>query len=238
MSTGLPASGELREMIGSRRVKVNRRGMTGYRVFMCRWEEQDVLFTATSPLGTAFPGYSYLRMVEYDIAPDGKAKAGIPGFEYDLARIECQYATLTGPDDAPTSTWDGSCEVLETGEGRLWLSDATSIDQPVNLYLPLGIETVEYSVATASIPASVASEVGKVNSVEFRGYEAGRVLYDGFSARNEWDADLGTWRSRLALKFIYRTRSHNEVWRGDLGDWDSTDPALYEETDLNDLIPS
>ena len=69
------------------------------------------------------------------------------------------------------------------------------------------------------------------------GPDAGRVLYDGFYARNEWDADLGTWRSRLALKFIYRTRSHNEVWRGDLGDWDSTDPALYEDLRAHRLQP-
>jgi hypothetical protein len=236
--TGLPASGELREMNESRQLNVSRRGMSGYRKFLCRWEEQDVLFTDTSPLGTGFPGYDYVRMVSYSIKPYGKAKIGVPGFEYDCALIECEYATLTGPDDAATSTWDLSCEVLETGEGRTWLSDATAIDAPVNLYLPLGVETVEYSVATSSIPALVVSEVGKVNSVEFRGYDAGRVLYDGFSSRNEWDADLGGWRSRIALKFIYRTRSHNEVWRGDLGDWDSTDPALYEETDLNALIPA
>ena len=238
MYNGLPTWGELRELNESRVVNVSRRGMTGYRKFLCRWEEQDALIAANIALGTSFPGYSYLRLVSYKITPFGKTKGGIPGFEYDCALIECEYATLTGPDDAPTNTWEGSCEVLETGGGRLWVTDSVDVDQSVNLYLPLAIETIEYSLASSAIPAAVNTYMGTVNSVEFEGKDAGFVLFDSWSSRNEWDADLGEYRARLALRFIHRTRSHNDIWRADLGDWDVTDPALYEENDLNDLIPT
>jgi len=243
--TGLPAPGELRELAGSREIVVNRRGMTGYRKFVTLWEEQDVNFVGTSPLGTAFDaGYPLLRMVQYKITPYGRTRgvagAIVDGFEYDCALIECEYATLTGPDDAPTATWEGSCEVLETGKGRLWLSDSTDVeDTPINLYLGMEVATFEYSLASSAIPEAVRTYRGKVNSVEFADYAAGYVLYDSFSSRNEWDADLLDWRCRLALRFLIRSgHTHNEVWRGDIGDWDQTSPALYEEADLNDLIPS
>lgn len=236
--TGMPTFGELRELNESRQVNVSRRGMTGYRKWLCRWEEQNVVFTDTSPLGSAFPGYDYLRMVSYRITPFGKSKGNIPGFEYDCALIEAEYATLTGPDDAPTSTWEGTCEVLEVGDGRLWLSDSSACDQPINMYLGLQIATYEYSIASSAIPAAVNTHLNHVNSVAFADHDAGTVLYECYSTRNEWDADLGAYRCRLSLRFIVRDRSHNEVWRGDLGDWDSTDPALYEEADLNELIPS
>jgi hypothetical protein len=239
--TGLPGPGELRELVGSREIVVNRRGMTGYRKFLTRWDEQDVNFTGTSPLGSAFPGYAYLRMVQYKIAPYGNTTGGGAGFEYDCALIECEYATLTGPDDAPTATWEGTCEVLNTGRGRLWLSDSSAVkDTPINLYLGLEVATFEYSVASDAIPEAVRTYRNKVNSVEFANHPAGYVLYDSFSSRNEWDADLGEYRARLALRFVIQSDKHawNEAWRDDLGDWDETSPALYEEADLNDLIPS
>lgn len=237
---GMPAMGELRELDGSMKLDVSRRGMTGYRRFACRWEDK---FLLVPTLGSAWPdvtlpGYTNLRLVSWAFSPYGKTKAGIPGWEYDCALIECQYATLTGPDDAPTSTWEGSCEVLEVGDGRLWLSDSAACDQSINMYLGLQIATFEYSIASASIPAAVNTYLNKINSVEFNGKAAGTVLYDSYATRNEWDADLGAYRCRLSLRFLVRTRSHNEVWRGDLGDWDETSPALYDTADLNDLIPT
>jgi hypothetical protein len=229
-------SGELRELMESREEVVSRRGMYAYRRFMCLWSERYLLAPA---LGSAYPDGTHLRLTETRCKPAGRTKSGVPGDEYDLAIIECQYATLTGPDDAPASTWEGTCEILEVGGGRTWTTGGAAIEQQINKKFSKCIEIVEYSVATESLGTELVSLQGCVNDDVFRGQAAGRVLYDTFTSRQEWNPDLLIYCSRVFLRFVINPdRSHNEVWRADTGAFDTTSPLLYTEADLSPLIPT
>ena len=236
----IPSPGELRERYESRRLKVSRRGMVGERTFLTLWSEKFLLVPS---LGSQWPdvtvpGWFNLRLVDYDFSPYGQSGVGVPNEEYAYCAIVCQYATLTGPEDAPSSSWDGALEIMDVGEGRLWASDSAACDQPLNKKIPLSVSSMEYSVPTEIIPPDVILLEGCVNADVFFEQLPGHVMYETFRSRNEWDPELGLWRSRIECRFIINPRhSWQEAWRPDIAAWDTTIPLLYDEVDLYRVLP-
>ena len=219
------------ELNESRQYEENRRGMTGKRLFMSAWSEHRAV---APPLGSPFPGIPILRVVNRRFIPFGKPKTGILGDEYTSCRIECDYATLLGADDTPTSTLDFAAEILEVGGGRIWTTSGLAINQPLNILLPYLVEEIDVSWPYINIPM-LLSLLGKVNGDSWRGAAAGQVRFEGARSRTEWDPDLNWWRNRISLRFTYDPRGHNYAWNSDTGLWDTTVPLLYAAADFSIL---
>lgn len=245
------------ELVGSGKITITRTGRTGYRYYKCTWAER---YTVAPLIGESFSiADPELRCSQLDFDPLGKP-TGVDTYTY--CRITAAYTTDqldTGAD--PKYSYDFGGEALQTVEGRTWDSDGKPCDIPLSTFYPLISFSLTF-VTLAWDTTTVFNAIGKVNSALWLGAPAGYVLLEGVNAENEYQPD-GTTRWRITYRFLYRQRSHNEVYRPPkyvtdswgrptldaaghktiltAGKWDtpldaSSDP-LYESTDFSVLVP-
>jgi len=228
MTTLAPA--EFQEFFDSQEETVSRHGHSAYRRTRCRWVDRYLAYTF---LGTPYFDNYWMRCVEVGIK-----RLGISGDpDQDEAEVELRYATLTGPEDAPSSALDFGIEILEVGGGRTWTTGGAAVDIPLSLVIPFMEEIIEVSTLEVPVGALWAC-LGKINAYTWRGWPANCVMFQPPASRTEWDPDLIRYRSRLAFYFKIGPRSWNEAWNpvktGGAG-WDTTSPLLFETADFSML---
>jgi hypothetical protein len=202
-------------------------GASAKRVFFGEWE--DVLVDCPKP-GDSLPAFPALRVKRVNLKG-----AGTPyddGFgngcwthvyayvDYTLEYRSC----LLG--DPPRVSYDYAAEVLNTGSGRLWDIAGTPIepeDLPSSTLYPEVSITLSVAMLGPAVPwASLTDLAGKVNEEAYAvvsdgetliSVDAETLLFLGAGVEGQYDFGTSAWYYQIQYKFLWRPRSHNEIWR-------------------------
>lgn len=214
--------------------------------------------------GQQYPGFNFLYcrslsitgkgVLDRDVAPEIAA--------YDRAVVTAgyrphNYTTSTTDEEEETDEeaeanlarfieeWDFSGEFLTIPSlGFTWLDDGSAVDQNVGITLGTIGLTLTGTEEPLMNRALIASALGKVNSVTWYGFGAGKMRFDGAAARRTTTAEgIGAWE--ITYRFRARTKEWNKFWKPTdipgAGGWveirDDGGFTVYGEFNFYNLFP-
>lgn len=179
--------------------------------------------------------YPLLICMSYSVSRDDETT----GWE-----ICCNYSSeaLTS-DSFYSETMSYSAEALDTTKYMRWKTAGTMVDIPISTIYPMLEYVINYKrdYSTGYTPAqdraAIFSCVGKLNNASFRGFNAETLLFEGAEV-NEEKNQLGVViRAAVTYKFLYRERSHNEVYREARQALDADGKPMYYSAATGALYP-
>lgn len=217
------------EKPGSRTLKLLRNGAQGHMEYYA-YSMSDALYYCPKP-GESHPLWADLTVDTVDIVGESTAMidgSGEPVYAQYVVSVDytLDYKKLR-PGDDPRVTYDIGVEMLNTAEGRTWLSTGRKAGPEINQAMPFSVMpfTVNFACTAANLPVSgIFNTVGKINDDTFTVYSADTganlinvaaesTLFEGASIVAQYDFDLRTWYFNVAMKFTWRSFSQNIMWR-------------------------
>jgi hypothetical protein len=252
------------EAPGSGNFSISENGGSGQRVFYVDWanriafaealagetvEDEDPdnpNAYATDP--QEFPGVSALKVSSVSVEPYSTASNdnGNPAYKY--ARITATYSPKPEENDEVIAEqqMNLTSEFYEYEEFKLfWAGDKPT---GTNVHRRKLLPEYEHTFTENNVPNLLKKKsladgrIGKINSSEYQGVSAGRLLYMGFTARRQLTAD-GRQPWQITHKFIERPdASWNKYYNGNSGEYETVYDEngdvyqTYETVSMNGLL--
>ena len=260
---------EATEVAGSARITVGRNKTRGVRVFMCSWTDRfrlsgGILGEYTRAPGGAFITYKdpakfpdYESLVAVDAAISGEGAMSQSGTEvaYSLARVTIGYeprsygiAAETAADEearvVSTLQIDWQGEFLQLPEKSFVWDGGGNDGEFIKESPGMIITTLERSYTRRDLDAvpetAISNAQNKVNSGEFQGIAAGKLLFAGAASEEEFKSD-GTRSVMCRFFFKQRYVEWNKLWNPAEGAWrdvkgDVSDDPMYEDAAFTGLL--
>jgi len=240
----------LKEQYENWEVEFTRDGARAHREFLCRWEEAQML--APKP-GEPHPWWPQLTVSNVRFEGFGKPTMTVFGARFEMLRLLVDYSLeyrRPNLDDPPRITWEYASETLSVAAGRTWDDISKPIDyEELADAVVFPMRTLNIDLTVRTVPqAAIDSLVGKINDAQWTitgsdgqtlvDAAAETLLFQGAEQTGVWDFTDEHWYWRLCYRFLWRPRSHNELWRpprrvwdAEAEDWARNEDGTYQYVD-------
>lgn len=235
------------EKPGSRTIKMLRNGAQGHMEYYA-YTMADALYYCPKP-GESHPLWTSLTVDTVDIVGvdvTATTRYGEPVYDQYIVSVEytLDYKKMR-PGDSPRVTYDIGVELLNTSEGKTWLSTNRKAGPEINQSIPFPLMpfTVSFSCYAEQLPTvGIFNTLGKINLDQFvvTSSDTGitlidvapeSTLFEGANITAQYDFELQNWYFNVDMKFTWRPFSQNIVWRTPDYKKDRFGNILYYQSD-------